>query len=1090
MAGIKIHQYPLERTSIGDDDYYDIDYWTGSSYQTAKIKGSTLKNVLGANYIDITAFISGYELTDKDAGKLITNSSANVRTLVIPSGLALPNNMITVKGRIAIQPETGVNITLPDGSTITDPSQFTCVADEVYILHKSAFTGDNYILISVKKSENIGTNDLIITDTIRELQVATDGTLQIVTNDANNSAVFKIGENSNERFSEIKLNSITYDVTTAEPNPTNNGAGIITRINPNEYEVESRSDIGNSATKRSRIYTSPNEVVLEKSSAGKLTLNSLGASNTFEDLRSTKKGLEYSADYSTNFSVRSLVDKGYVDAGLSTKIGAVVEDTTPQLGGDLDLNNNDINGTGNVDVTGNVIADIVKLRGGTGTQGEMSWSTDEETVQLVMDGTTLHIGQDTLVVVRNNTASIITKGTAVYATGTLGASGRITVAPMIADGTIEARLFIGLASEDITAGTDGQVMTFGKIRQINTSGYTDGDVLWLSDSVAGELTTTEPSAPSLKIATAFVIHAATNGTLMVRAEQGNDLHSDQRVQVSGLTNNDVLTWNNANQRWQNAQPTSTNIYTNNGTIGSNRVATLTDTLSFSGGRVSFDTTTDGILLPRLTTAQMNAVASPVTNTILYNTDLNGLYRYNGSAWVALSAGYGIIGVYSGSGNGTPTFFADLQSALETCKASGGYFTVKLYSNITTTSTIEIDYANSGVGNAYLFRQLTIDFNGFSVTNAQADTSDAFTVELSNSASVYQEIRFINGSVLRTNGTGTHHALKCDTSGRCGSIQMSNMYWYCQNGFTASISLNASTNVETNKINDLGGSVFISNNQEALRIVNSTTHVTNFKAKSNSSTHATVNLQNSRELSNFIAENTNSSTGLNVSGSNSNAYNFSIFTNSGTGVTISAGTLDNFKVVSVSGRGIDADLAICNVSNFTSTTGNNFALKVLGSGESNANFSNGKCINNGATQCVLLQNCGSGHNIEAINNGSGVGLDVRNNQNTRSEFTNCKGISEGGVGGVAVAGGSNVTNITNCEFVSRWNNSGGHSLYVEVTGGGSLFVTNTHFKVRNSSANAIYAAVSSTVKSRYCTHNDVASTPINANVTIVSSGIIS
>jgi len=563
MAGIKIHQYPLERTSIGDEDYYDIDYWTGSSYKTAKIKGSTLKNVLGANYIDITAFISGYELTDKDAGKLITNSNTNVRTLVIPSGLALPNNMITIKGRIAIQPETGVNITLPDGSTITYPAQFTCVADEVYILHKSAFTGDNYILVSVKKSENIGTNDLIITDTIRELQVATDGTFQIVTNDPNNSTLFKVGENSNERFGGIEINSVTYDKTTAEPNPTNNGAGIITRINPNEYEVESRSDIGNAGTKRGRIYMSPNETILEQIGAGRFNLNNIGGNNTFEDLRATKNGLEYFADYSANFSVRSLVDKGYVDNQVSTKIGAVVEDTTPQLGGNLDLNGNDINGTGNVDITGNVIADIVQLRGGTGTQGEMSWNTDEETVQLVMDGTTLHIGQDTLVVVRNNTASIITKGTAVYATGTLGASGRITVAPMIANGTIAGRLFIGLAAEDIAIGADGQVCSYGKIRGINTTAYNDGDVLWLSPTVAGQLTATEPTAPNLKIATAFVIHDATNGTLMVRAEQGNDLHSDQRVQVSSLTNNDVLTWNNANQRWQNAQP----VLPNWGSIG-------------------------------------------------------------------------------------------------------------------------------------------------------------------------------------------------------------------------------------------------------------------------------------------------------------------------------------------------------------------------------------------------------------------------------------------------------------------------------------------------------------------------------------------
>jgi hypothetical protein len=34
----------------------------------------------------------------------------------------------------------------------------------------------------------------------------------------------------------------------------------------------------------------------------------------------------------------------------------VVGDTTPQLGGNLDLNSNDIDGTGNIDITGNVIA--------------------------------------------------------------------------------------------------------------------------------------------------------------------------------------------------------------------------------------------------------------------------------------------------------------------------------------------------------------------------------------------------------------------------------------------------------------------------------------------------------------------------------------------------------------------------------------------------------------------------------------------------------------------------------------------------------------------------------------------------------------
>ena len=82
------------------------------------------------------------------------------------------------------------------------------------------------------------------------------------------------------------------------------------------------------------------------------------------------------------------------------------------------------------------------------------------------------------------------------------------------------------------------------------------------------------------------------------------------------------------------------LYTANGIIGSNRTATLTDTLSFAGGRVSFDTTDNGILLPRLTTAEMNAIVSPATHLLVFNTDLNCLYRYDGSAWVALVSPYG------------------------------------------------------------------------------------------------------------------------------------------------------------------------------------------------------------------------------------------------------------------------------------------------------------------------------------------------------------------------------------------------------------------------------------------------------------------
>lgn len=900
MAGIKIHQYPLERTSIGDEDYYDIDYYTGSGYQSAKIKGSTLKNVLGANYIDISTFISGYDLTNVDAGKLITNSNANVRTLVITSGLALPNNMVSVKGRIAIQPETGVNITLPDGSIITEPTQFTCEADEVYILHKSGFTGDNYILVSVKKSENIGTNDLIISDTVRELQVATDGTFQIVTNDANNSAIFKVGENNNERFSEIEFNTVIFDLISKFQNPAIT-AGVIVEVNPNEFKFIVLPNTSNTSVYHGLISVDANKTIIEKSNAGKFLLDSSLSSNTFEDLRATKTGLEYLADYSANFSVRSLVDKGYVDSKPDTNL----------------------------------------------SNSNLSQTDADRTYDIGTGNRTLK--------------------------------------------------FLSGANEKVNFHTDGGNPTIEAFKR--------------------------NSGPALKV---NKVSGAGNAFEVV----GGDTLLEGRLELNSVTN--------------------------------------------------------GFLMNRVTTLQMNSIATPSTNELVFNTDLNGLYRYDGSSWVALSAGYGIIGVYSGTGNGTPVFFADLQSALETCKASGGYFTVKLYSNITITNDIYIDYTGSGVGFAYQFRQLTIDFNGFSITNAQANSTNAFDIRLSNLSTFYQNVTLLNGAILRTNGTGTHRAIKIDTGGRVGNLTMNNMFVYNQNDTAIRISLGNSTNVQDNRVMDFGNSTIIGDTGNVMFVDNTSKDIINFKVISNSAGAALV--ANSGNIRNFTCENKSSGVALNAS-SSIVASNFIAKSNSGNAVNITTGTLTNFTVISVTGIGINANIANCTVNNFTAITGNNFALKVLGSFDNNSNFSNGKCINNGATSCVQLQNFGSAHNIEGINNGSGIGIDIRNNQGSRSEVSLCKGTSIGGIGGyINASGAGNTAKINSCTFTSHWNNAGGHAAWID--GNSSAMITNTHFNVRNASANAINATSAVTVNSRYCTHNDVASTPINANVTIVSSGIIS
>jgi hypothetical protein len=148
-------------------------------------------------------------------------------------------------------------------------------------------------------------------------------------------------------------------------------------------------------------------------------------------------------------------------------------------------------------------------------EGMLTWSKDQETLVLGQGESQHYLGLDLQVHVRNSTATTITKGTPVMAVGTLGASGRILVAPMDGTNANNYKFLIGVTAVDIAAGTDGKIVSFGKIRQVDLTAYQDGDVLWISTTQIGKFTNVEP-ASGLKMPVAFVVHAANNGVLMTR----------------------------------------------------------------------------------------------------------------------------------------------------------------------------------------------------------------------------------------------------------------------------------------------------------------------------------------------------------------------------------------------------------------------------------------------------------------------------------------------------------------------------------------------------------------------------------------------
>jgi len=165
---------------------------------------------------------------------------------------------------------------------------------------------------------------------------------------------------------------------------------------------------------------------------------------------------------------------------------------------------------------------------------KMRWDSELGTVVLGMyDQVPNELGFKNFWLVKNQTGSTITKGSIVYANGTVGASGRITIAKFIANGTIDAKYLLGITAHDLTDGEDGYVISFGKIRQVNTDTFADGAILYPSPTTAGVWTDVEPVAPNIDMPIGFCINShVNNGTIAIRVASGYSLNELHNVAIS------------------------------------------------------------------------------------------------------------------------------------------------------------------------------------------------------------------------------------------------------------------------------------------------------------------------------------------------------------------------------------------------------------------------------------------------------------------------------------------------------------------------------------------------------------------------------
>jgi hypothetical protein len=148
----------------------------------------------------------------------------------------------------------------------------------------------------------------------------------------------------------------------------------------------------------------------------------------------------------------------------------------------------------------------------------MAWNDDDQTIEIGMEyGVIQQIGMETYARVENTTGVTIPNGTVVGFVG-VGANNTLSVAPYLADGSTPTLYILGVMTHDLPdSGEVGYCTVWGHVRDVDTSAFSIGDVLYASPTVAGAFTATKPTAPDNVVPVAAVLKVGTtDGEVFVR----------------------------------------------------------------------------------------------------------------------------------------------------------------------------------------------------------------------------------------------------------------------------------------------------------------------------------------------------------------------------------------------------------------------------------------------------------------------------------------------------------------------------------------------------------------------------------------------